>query len=169
LNYEVATARSAEIRYRPDYREIADKDISERYRHTDVEIMASREGSEYVRKVIAQIQLDHRMRQLGSLPATWSKDGIERPSQLAISRAQDIAKAFIEFGLIPDTIVASADGGVAICFIRNQKYADIECYNSGDILAVRYSNQDDPKAWALQPNAVASDATIQEFSKYLSA
>jgi hypothetical protein len=169
LNYAAAAARQAEINYRPEYKEIADTDISQWYRDTDGAIVASREGSEYVRRVIAQIALDHRVRQIGSSPATCSKEGIEPPSQLAISTAKDIAKAFIDFGLIPDAIVPSADGGVAICFIRNQKYADIECFNSGDILAVRYSNQDDPRAWAIQPNAVASDATIQEFSKYLSA
>lgn len=103
------------------------------------------------------------------MPANWDSYGSECPSQLAISAAAAIANAFISFGLIPDAIVPSAEGGIAICFVRNQKYADIECFNSGDILAVRYSQNEDPKAWALQANAVASDANIQAFSKYLSA
>ncbi len=131
-------------------------------------MIASRERSEYVRRKIAQIEIENRLEQLSSLPANWDSYGSEPPSQLAVSAAAGIADAFISFGLIPDTIVPSAEGGIAICFVRNQKYADIECFNSGDILAVRYSPNEDPKVWALQPNAVASDANIHAFSKYLS-
>ena len=158
-----------ELRYRPSYTEIANPEILERYKVAEGELIASREGSEYIRRKIAEIEVDHRLRQLASLHVNWDTYGAEPPSQGAISAADSITKAFITFGLIPDAITPSAEGGVAICFVRNQKYADIECFNSGDILGVRYSPREDPRAWAVLPGAAATDATIQSISQYLSA
>ena len=158
-----------ELRYRPSYREIANPEIRQRYKLADEELSASREGSEYIRRKVAEIELDHRLRQLASLRTNWDTYDAEPPSQRAITTAEQIAKAFIGFGLIPDAVTPSAEGGVAICFVRNQKYADVECFNSGDILGVRYSSSEDPRAWAILPNAAATDATIQTISQYLSA
>jgi hypothetical protein len=164
-----APPQHAEIRYRPSYAEIADAEIYQRYQNTENELMASREGSEYVRAKIAQIELQNRLGQLSALRANWDTYGSEPPSAKAVAAAAAIAKAFIEFGLIPDAVGPSAEGGVAICFVRNQKYADIECFNSGETLAVRYSSNEDPKAWAIKPNDAASESTVEFFSKYLSA
>jgi hypothetical protein len=157
----------AQIRYRPSYAELADSGIRERYRATESEMATSREGSEYVRKKIAEI--DITLEQLSSLPMNWDSYGSQRPSQRAVSMAGDIAKAFISAGLVPDALAPSPDGGIAVCFMRNKKYADIECFNTGHVLAVRYSSHEEPKAWEIQPTPVATDATIQIVSKYLSA
>ncbi len=156
-----------EIGFRPSYAEIADADVFRRYLATECDLIESRETSEYVRRKIAEIELGNRMKQLASLPSNWDTFGTERPSQQAISTAAQIAESFIQFGLVPDAIVPSAEGGVAICFLRNQKYADIECLNSGEVLAVRYSSRDDPQAWAVRAN-IATDATVQTVSQYLS-
>jgi hypothetical protein len=158
-----------DVRYRPSYAEIADAATYHRYQTTERELIASREGSEYIRRKIAEIEFDHRLNRLALLRANWDTYGSEAPSREALSAAAAIAKAFISFGLIPDAITPSAEGGVALCFLRNQKYADIECFNSGEILAVRYSSHENPKAWTIQPSDVASGSTIQLFSKYLSA
>jgi hypothetical protein len=107
------------------------------------------------------------MNQLASLQANWDTFGTERPSQEAIASAAAIAESFISFGLVPDAIVPSAEGGVAVCFLRNQKYVDIECLNSGEVLAVRYSSCDNPRAWDVRSDIVA-DATVQAVSQYLS-
>jgi hypothetical protein len=157
-----------EIGYRPSYSEIADANIFLRYQATEIDLIESRDSSEYVRRKIAQIELCAMMNQLASLPPNWDTFETERPSQQAIAAATGIAESFINFGLVPDAIVPSAEGGVAVCFLRNQKYADIECLNSGEVLAVRYSSQDDPQAWAVRAN-VAPDETVQTVSQYLSA
>jgi hypothetical protein len=149
--------------------EVASFDVFTQYQTTERELIKSREGSEYVRKAIAQVETDKILEQLASLPVNWDSYGSEQPSAASLAAASDIARAFVDFGLIPDAIAPSAEGGVAICFVRNEKYADIECFNSGEILAVRYSSHDDPKAWPLQPNKVATDTAIRDFSTYLSA
>ncbi len=164
-----APPQHVEIRYRPSYSEIADAEIYRRYQDTENELMVSREGSEYVRAKIAQLELENRLGQLSALRANWDTYGSEPPSKESVTAAAVIAKAFIDFGLIPDAVGPSAEGGVAISFFRNRKYADIECFNSGETLAVRYSSDEKPTAWEVQVDDAASDATIQFFSKYLSA
>jgi hypothetical protein len=158
-----------QIQYRPSYAEVADAGIRQQYQSTEGDMIASREASEYIRKKIAQIEIDAVLRELASLPTNWDSYGSESPSKRTVSIAGDIAKAFVNFGLIPDAITPSPEGGIAIYFTRNQKYADIECFNSGDVFAVRYSSSQEPTAWVVQPGAVPNDATIQTFSEYLSA
>jgi hypothetical protein len=158
-----------DLRYRPSYTEMADAEMCRRYQDTADAMIASREGSEYVRRKIAQIEFENRLSRLAMLPANWDTYGSEVPSAAAVAAAGVIGKAFINFGLIPDAVSPSAEGGVAICFVRNHKYADIECFNSGETLAVRYSSIENPKAWEVQPNDVTSDATIQFLTQYLSA
>lgn len=158
-----------DLRYRPSYTEIADAQVCRHYQDTANALIASREGSEYVRRKIAQIELENRLSQLAGLRGNWDTYGSEAPSAGAVAAAAAIGKAFINFGLIPDVVSPSSEGGVAICFVRNQRYADIECFNSGDTLAVRYSSIENPKAWVVQPNDVASGATIEFLMQYLSA
>jgi hypothetical protein len=158
-----------EIRYSPSYSEIASAEISLRYQNTANEVKKSLQDSEYLRANFAQVDLQKRLDQLSELSEDWDTYGSEPPSKQSVAVAASIAKAFIDFGLIPDAVGPSAEGGVAICFVRNQKYADIECFNSGETLAVRYSSNEDPKAWAIRPNDVASAETIEIFSRYLSA
>jgi hypothetical protein len=148
---------------------MGDAEMCRRYQDTVEAMIASREGSEYVRRKIAQIEFENRLSRLAGLRGNWDTYGSEAPSPEALAAAAAIGEAFINFGLIPDAVSPSAEGGVAICFVRNQKYADIECFNSGDTLAVRYSSIENPKAWVVQPNDVASDATIQFLTQYLSA
>lgn len=164
-----APPQYVELQYRPSYSEIGDASIREKYRITEHELIQSREGSEYVRRKIAQLELNRRLKQLASLPTNWDGNGADPPLEPAISNAAALIDSFIHVGLIPDALTTSVDGGVAICFVRTGKYADVECLNDGEVLAVRYSSQDNPTAWVVQPNSVASDATVQFFSTYLSA
>ena len=166
--YSPPAQADAELKYRPSVVEVADAGIRGQYEATAMQMFISREGSEYIRKKIAEISIEARLEQLAKLPANWDSYGTENPSRMAIITALAIAKAFVEFDLLPDAISASSEGGVAICFMRNQRYADIECFNSGDVLAVRYSKNDEPKAWVVEPSPDATNATIRTVSAYLS-
>lgn|GEM_PF-5369142 len=164
-----APAQQIELRYRPSYREVADAAIRRCYELTEEQLITSREGSDYVRRRIALAEVDRRLQQLAAMNVNWDSYGTEQPTQTAVSNAASIAKTFIEAGLIPDAITASSEGGIAICYIRDQRYADIECFNSGEVLAVRYNATQDPQAWVIHANTVANDGTVQIFSQHLSA
>lgn len=148
-----------EIRYRPSYGEIASEDILCQYRLTESQMDQSREGSDYVNRQIALIEAHKSLSRLSRVVDNWNSFGSERPSAESIRKATTIAETLINFGLIPDGIVPSAEGGVAICFVRSGKYADVECFNTGEILGVRYKDRDTPVVWAVEDNAHGSDAT----------
>jgi hypothetical protein len=149
--------------------ELANADVSREYQLAERALIDSREGSEYIRRRIAEVELDNKLIKLACVKPGLNMYEGEPPSQDALRTASLLGRTFIGYGLIPDAVTASSEGGIAICFMRNQKYADVECLNSGEILAVRYSAADDPAAWEIRPDAVASDATAKTFSEYLSA
>jgi len=167
MNY--SPPQQVEIRFRPSYSEVANTEVYFEYQTAERDLINSREGSEYLRRRVAEIELESKVARLTSLSPNWDMCNSEQPSKVAASAATAVGKTLIAFGLVPDAVTASPEGGIAMCFMRNQKYADIECLNSGEILAIRYSSNDDPKAWAIMPDAVATDATIKSLSEYLSA
>lgn len=83
---------------------------------------------------------------------TKLQDGIEDPSELSIRLADIVIEQLEKSELLPAEVVASAEGGVAFCFMNGDKYADIECLNSGEILAVTTNRRDRPSVWEVQLN-----------------
>jgi hypothetical protein len=157
-----------EVRYRPSYEEIADDSISAQYRRTEAEMILSRQGSEYISQTMAQVELEEKLRKLARLSNNWDSYGSEAPSAAAISSALEIGAAFIKLGLTPDVTTPSSEGGIALCFMRNKKYADVEFFNSGSIIGVRHSPQDDPKAWSITRDNAAIELAVNIISQYLS-
>jgi hypothetical protein len=48
---------------------------------------------------------------------------------------------------IPDRVAASAQGGIGIFFYDGHKYADIECFNTGEILGTIATGDQEPHIW----------------------
>lgn len=63
-----------------------------------------------------------------------------------------VIQQLVEDGLVPSKVVASAEGGIAVCFVSGNKYADIECLNSGEILGVLTNKRDRPTVWEIEPD-----------------
>lgn len=94
---------------------------------------------------------DHvaRLQELAINSKLWV-EGTEGPSFLALARAQMILQQFWREEMVPDRVVASAEGGIAICFINGNKYGDLECLNAGSILGVVSNRRDRPNAWEVE-------------------
>jgi hypothetical protein len=71
---------------------------------------------------------------LTSTPS-WAGKPVPSPSESATGRAKQAYRMFASNGMIPDRIVASGEGGVALCFLRDDNLADVEFLNSGENLA----------------------------------
>jgi hypothetical protein len=71
---------------------------------------------------------------LSSTPSSAGKP-VPAPSEPATRRAKQAYRLFASEGLLPDRIVASGEGGVALCFLRGDKLGDVEFLNSGENLA----------------------------------
>jgi hypothetical protein len=93
-------------------------------------------------------------------------EGTDPPSSLTLAFARAILRQLETEALEPDRVVASAEGGVAICFVHGSKYSDIECLNSGEILGVISNRRDHPFAWEVDPSAggiAQATARIRDF------
>lgn len=80
-------------------------------------------------------------------------EGAEPPSAAILAVARLILRQLETEALEPTRVVASAEGGVGLCFVDGDKYADIECLNSGEILGVVSNRRDRPAVWKIEPDA----------------
>ena len=92
-----------------------------------------------------------------------------KPASAATTWARLFLQAFRKDELIPTRVVASAEGGVAICFVNGKKYADIECLNTGVILGVTSNSRDRPIVWKVEQSASGVALASQRIRKFINA
>src|SRR6266571_595063 len=80
-------------------------------------------------------------------------DGVEAPRELTVVWALLALQETQAQNVLPTRVVASAEGGIAICFVEGNKYSDIECLNSGVILGVLSNQHDCPIVWEIEQSA----------------
>lgn len=92
-----------------------------------------------------------------SYPDNWDGYGAEGPSKLAVDRGY----AFLEecrttSTLVPTTIVASAEGGIAAYFIADERVAYVEFANCGEVVLAMYGKGGSaPEVLEVDPAAVS--------------
>jgi len=149
------------------YGELADDEVMARYRKNEIEILASREGSSFLRQMLLMWRMQERLSAVAAVSQDWDTFGSEAPNRDAVLAAGNILKSLIRSDVVPDAILPSAEGGVAICFVRGNRYADIECLNSGEILAVTSTRHERPYVWNLDQDSIATDSAARAISTYL--
>lgn len=87
-----------------------------------------------------------------TLKAGWDSYDAEAPNEKSIVTAEKIIRILYELNYEPTRIVPSVDGGIVISFFEGDLYADIECLNSGEILAVESNSYDQPEPWIVYPD-----------------
>lgn len=70
-----------------------------------------------------------------NLPSDWGAQDIERPNETAVANAKWVLGELLSQGLPPRHVEPSTGEGICISFLRGIEYADIECFNSGDIIS----------------------------------
>ena len=79
--------------------------------------------------------------------------GAEIPSETSLKWAATILQHLRDVSFPPTKVTASAEGGVAICFIQGDAYSDFECLNTGEILGVTSNRKDRPSVWEVECSA----------------
>jgi hypothetical protein len=103
--------------------------------------------------------------EMRSLHDDWNGYGSEAPNPFAIDFAKQIvlsAKA-----IVPTRVVASAQGGVGICFSSAEKYGDIECLNTGEILATVSDGKGIPEVWEVK--GAESEGAIERIASFINS
>jgi len=102
---------------------------------------------------------------LVNLKDGWDSYDAVPPSQAAIETAERILAHLRLEMLLPNRVVPSAEGGVGICFIDADRYADIEVFNDQEILGTTYRGKSEPHVWEV----TASEESIGEAIKQIRA
>lgn len=97
----------------------------------------------------------HRLHDLASLPDNWNSYGAVAPNPSALAQAQNVLQQLSDLDFEPSRIDPSAENGVCLSFRAGNRYADIECFNSGDVLAVTSDGSGQPQIWEI--NAASGD------------
>jgi len=109
-----------------------------------------------------------KLKELPTRSSLWPNDS-EMPSEKSIALAARALRMFKRFGVVPSKVVASADGGVAICIMQGAKYSDIECLNSGEILAVNSDKKGAPDVWDVGSDDNSISVSISRIRSFLKA
>jgi hypothetical protein len=108
-----------------------------------------------------------KLKQLSNLPANWDSYNAEPPNNIALNWTREILKILFKMGFPPTRITPSVENGVGISFICEHKYADIECFNEGDILAVISDGKGIPEVWEVESTTLAITSTIDKIREFL--
>ena len=110
-----------------------------------------------------------RLQATTMLQPGWDTYGADPPSQIARELAQKILRKLEAEALPPSRLLPSSEGGIAISFANEHGRAEIEIYNTGEIAAATYSDQDDPIVWDIDGSDSGIAAAIGQIRVRLSA
>jgi hypothetical protein len=107
-----------------------------------------------------------KLKALRADQSLWPEDA-EPPSDIAMAWAHAIIQQLQADDLLPTRVVASAEGGIGICFVAGNKYADIECLNSGAILGVISNRRNRPCVWEVEQIARGFTQASERLREFL--
>jgi hypothetical protein len=113
-------------------------------------------------------QAESRIQQVSALQPNWDGYGAPAPNQTAIQITRRILSLLEPYDLSHVSIVPSVEGGVAICFVREDRYADIESLNSGELLGVRYVGRSVPALIRIKGTEASIRAALEEIRNHIS-
>lgn len=93
--------------------------------------------------------------------------GAPAPELKAIELARIILNRFHKISAMPDKIVATAEGGAAICFAEGDKYADIECLNGGAVLGVTTDRRGRPDVWEISQTSFGIGSACSRIKEFI--
>lgn len=124
------------------------------------------------RQVVSQREQGAQLERLDSfrdLQRGWDSYGAEPPSEIALSNARRLLRVAWEFEEgAKIRLSPSVEGGVGVIFGGGvKKYADIECFNDGEILAITSEGTPEPSVWTVDASPEGFRATIEKISSFL--
>jgi hypothetical protein len=121
---------------------------------------------------LAISQLDallHTVKKLRDLQPDWDSYGAPVPSDAALRLADGALRRAFATKSLPQSIVPSAEGGVALCWDRDERHAYVEFDNDGGAVAVSYRGMDDPQIIEMRgEDTAAIDAQVEAIRRFFS-
>jgi hypothetical protein len=109
-----------------------------------------------------------KLRELARLKDGWDSYDAEAPSVLAVRGAAAWLHDLVVAGLTPSSLLPSVEGGIALGMERANQRATVEVYNDGEVVAIAFGGDQEPKAWAVANDAASKQEAIQKIRAHLS-
>ncbi len=123
---------------------------------------------------LTSVSDDERQRQIVQLDAFrklaygWDSYKAEPPSETALANARRVLHCAWCSDIGSLRLSPSVEGGVGIIFAGPEKrYADIECFNDGEILAITSESASEPSVWSLGDEPGSIRKAIERIGKFL--
>src|ERR1035438_3422162 len=92
---------------------------------------------------------DVKLAEMTGLNVDWEAEGSEPPNTDTYANARTVLTVIDILEIPVEYVTASASGGIVVCLKRGEVYADIECFNSGEIWAVVSDHVSAPQSWQI--------------------
>jgi hypothetical protein len=98
-----------------------------------------------------------RIDELKKLPDNWDSYAAAPPNDKAECNARLIINALERHNMDLDGISPDAEGGLGLYWNRSHAYADIECYNDGNVLGLSSDRKGTINVWYVSDLHTSSD------------
>jgi len=109
----------------------------------------------------------NRLKELQSLQRDWDSYGSAPPNDEAVNAALAVLRELSAAGMPAPRISPSVEEGVCISFRNGHLYADVECFNSGEIVAGTSNGRGEHEVWAVRLDAQSIANTARRIRTYL--
>jgi hypothetical protein len=130
------------------------------------ELKESEYRSEFLAIEAEQLILEHKLAKVRSYPDNWDTYGAPGPALNTAAATERLLRRAFSVKVIPDSIVASAEGGIATYFFKGDKSAYVEYRNSGEAVAVMYGRTDDPIVREIDDGEASTEEVVRTISEY---
>lgn len=104
---------------------------------------------------------------LANLPHGWDGYAAEPPTGAVIHQAKTALEVLRLAGNEPNRVTASAMGGITIAFWQMNLYADLEMFNSGEILALTSCNDAPPSVWEVSSDILSVTLALTKLTGFV--
>ncbi len=101
-----------------------------------------------------------------NLSAGWDSYDADPPNDTARLAARRVLDCCLPLGLEPN-VDASAEGGICLSFHRGERYGDVECFNTGEILAVTSPPDNGTDVWQVEDSTDGISRALRKLRDFI--
>ncbi|GEM_PF-3884454 len=110
-----------------------------------------------------------QLRRMETRSAQGDAETGSAPNAAALEHARRALDAMHQINLAPKKIVATGEGGVAVCFSGGSRYADVEFSNTGEIVAITKGGPGGRQLWAVGDDSASLIAALRRIQEFMAA
>jgi len=104
-----------------------------------------------------------------ALADNWDSYGAPKPAKHTIDAADRFLQRLFGELLMPNRVIPSAEGGIAVYFNSDEKTAYLEYRNSKEVILAMFNNQNEPIIIELTENDADESRALSDIRNYITS